>query len=206
MCWQTARTWLSPSLCVCVAESLSSAVLHQTLPNKARPRNWRCLPPHWFTSKMLWDMLKGYEEKTSKRGMKEENTEQRRRVVVIDFHMDPKPVSRERGREKRHREERWEENRDGCGSPLVTSFYSLAFLSPSLSLFLSSSSFNLIKLSRSNFYSGWARCVTGDAEKGSKEERMQGHKMRIKTQRGVEVQITLKINTSGWEKKVWMTY
>lgn len=84
---------------------------------------------------MLRDVLKGYGEKTSKSGMKEENSKRRERVVVIDFHMDPKLVSGE----KQRREERREENRDGPASPLVTAplFADLSF-SLSLPRFLSS--------------------------------------------------------------------
>lgn len=99
------------------------------------------------------DAPKGYEEKTSRREIKEENGEQRERVALIDLHRDPKLVSRESAKERNITKKK-----DGKKTGTVVAFllllplYSPAFLSPSLSLFFSFSSFNLIKLSRSDFY------------------------------------------------------
>lgn len=95
--------------------------------------------------------------------MKEKNSKPSEREAVVDFHMDPKPVSGEGGPKEQHGK-RQKEHRDSCGSPPVSSLYLLTFFPPLHSLPFSFSSFDLIKLSRSYFYSGgvtgalWHRC------------------------------------------------
>lgn len=75
------------------------------------------------------------------KGMKEENSEQRERAAVIDFHMDPKLVSRERGRkrtaQRRKMARKWGQTWfSSCYFPLsVALSFSPAFFLPFFQLF-----------------------------------------------------------------------